>query len=168
MIHPLQTPTSLKETGLDISTRRLLTSHSLPKSHRLQLLRGRTHPLPHRLLLHNCHLHRGLPPIHTVIMSPVGIRTARLHLLLIQTIQNSINDWRHGSQVHIHYATGDRIGNVFKVVGIAFDQYTAADDGVDGSGHGEELGGVGEFVCAGYFLDEDVVFLDFAFLYALL
>ena len=41
--------------------------------------------------------------------------------------------------------------------GVSLDENAAADDGVHGAGHGEELGGVGELVGAGHFFDEDVI-----------
>mmetsp|Transcript_29911 Transcript_29911/g.44642 ORF Transcript_29911/g.44642 Transcript_29911/m.44642 type:complete len:203 (-) Transcript_29911:282-890(-) len=151
LIHPSTTPTK--------SQRRQLTLPRLPS-----LL-----PLPlQRLGPHNRHLHRSLPPILPMIMPPILITRPLDHLLLIQTIQHPIHHWCHCSQIHIHNSFSDGITNVFKVECLTFDEHSRADYCIDCSRHGEEFGGVGEFVGAGDFFDEDVFGGDFAFCYSCL
>ncbi len=51
---------------------------------------------------------------------------------------------------------------------LTLDEDACTDYCIDCSGHGEEFGGVGEFVGARDFFDEDVIFGDVAFGYSCL
>ena len=150
------------EESRGLRVRTLLPGSHRVKAHRGELLGLAVHLLPERLLPHQSHLNGRLAPVLAVIVPTVQAARPLHYLLLVEAVEHAVDHGGHGAQAHVHDARRDGVGDVLEVERLALDEDAAADDGVDGARHGEETGGVREFVRARDLLDEDVVGFDLA------
>ena len=112
------------------------------------------------------HFNGRLAPVVAVI---AFTRCAsRLDLVFRQARQYAKDDGHSCGKAGIHDSLADRVGNVLEMHGIALDQDTGADNGVDSPGHGQELCCQGQFKGSRHGGFKHVIVVHLAFLQGIL
>jgi hypothetical protein len=155
----------LKENTTLLFLFRRITTRRTTKAHFLQIRRIRRRLAPQRFGPQQGHFHRRLAPIDSMI-AVTGRPRNNLRLRLAR--QDPKDDRRRQLQAGIQEPLGDGIGNEFKMHGIALDEHTGGDNGIDRSTEGQKARREGQFKGSGDGCFENVGVVDLAFFQAFL